>query len=162
MVLAFAESQIQLVPDGTLLFHLAVIVLMVALLNATLLKPINRILEERERRTRGRLTEAQQALATVDQKLREYQLRLREARSEGYALMEQERMLLSREREGKVAEVKSEITSWLYAQKENLRNEADKAKANLKVDARTRAVEISQQILHRQVRDDGSRRNAPA
>ncbi|MDQ6653257.1 MAG: ATP synthase F0 subunit B [Acidobacteriota bacterium] len=147
--LAFAESQIQLVPDGTLVFHLAVIVVMVALLNVTLLKPINRILEERERRTKGRLSEAQQALATVDQKLREYERRLREARTEGYALMEQERILLSREREGKVAEVKSEITSWLSGEKENLRSEAEKVKANLEADAHTRALEISQRILHR-------------
>ena len=162
VLLAFAESQIQLVPDGTLLFHLAVIVIMVALLNATLLKPINRILEERERRTKGRLSEAQELLATVDHKLQEYERRLREARSEGYALMEQERMLLSRERERKVAEVKSEIASWLSNQKEKLRSEADEVRARLKVDARTRGLEISQQILHRQIRDDGSRRNAPA
>ncbi len=53
--LAFSDSAIQLVPDGTLLFHLALIVVMVVLLNVTLLKPINRILEERERRTKGRM-----------------------------------------------------------------------------------------------------------
>jgi F-type H+-transporting ATPase subunit b len=162
VLLAFAESQIQLVPDGTLVFHLAVIIIMVALLNATLLKPINRILEERERRTRGRLSEAQEVLATVDLRLREYERRLREARSEGYALMEQERMLLSRERERKVAEVKSAIASWLSTQKEKLKSEAEEVRANLKEDARTRALEISQQILQRQIRDDGSRRNAPA
>jgi F-type H+-transporting ATPase subunit b len=162
VLLAFAESQIQLVPDGTLLFHLAVIVIMVALLNATLLKPINRILEERERRTRGRLSEAQEVLATVDLRLREYERRLREARSEGYALMEQERMLLSREREREVAEVKSAIANWLSTQKEKLKSEADEVRANLKADARTRALEISQQILQRQIRDDGSRSNAPA
>jgi F-type H+-transporting ATPase subunit b len=162
VLVAFAQSQIQLVPDGTLLLHLAIIVVMVALLNATLLKPISRILEERERRTRGRLSEAQQALAKVDQKLREYERRLREARSEGYALMEQERMLLSRERERRIAEVKNEITIWLSGQKEKLRIEADRVKARLKVDAQTRALEISQRILHRQIRDDGSRRNAPA
>jgi F-type H+-transporting ATPase subunit b len=162
VLLAFAETQIQLVPDGTLLFHLVVIVLMVALLNATLLKPINRILQERERRTKGRLSEAQQALATVDLRMREYERRLREARSEGYALMEKERMLLSREREQKLAEVKGEIGSWLSNQKEKLRSEADEVRANLKVDARKRALEISQQILHRQIRDDGSGRNAPA
>ena len=160
--LAFAQSQIQLVPDGTLLFHLAIIVVMVVLLNVTLLKPINRILEERERRTRGRLSEAQKALAKVEEKLREYERRLREARSEGYGLMEEERMLLSRERERKIAEVKNEITTRLSGQKEKLRIEADKVKAKLKVDAHTRALEISQQILHRQIRDDGSRRNAPA
>ncbi len=84
--LGFFEGSIQLVPDGTLLLHLVLIGGMVALLNATLLKPINRILEEREQRTRGRLSEAAQTLATVDEKMREYEQRLRQARTEGYAL----------------------------------------------------------------------------
>ena len=97
-------------PDGTLLFHLALIIVMVAVLNATLLKPINRILEERERHTKGRLTEAQIVMANVERKLREYERRLREARSEGYALMERERNALAGESERKLAEVKAEIS----------------------------------------------------
>ncbi len=104
--LGLFESSIQLVPDGTLLLHLLLIFGMVALLNATLLKPINRILEERELRTRGRLSEAAQTFATVDEKMREYEKRLRQARTEGYTLMEQERTALSTERERKVAEVR--------------------------------------------------------
>ena len=76
-LLAFSDSAIQLVPDATLLFHLALIVVMVALLNVTLLKPINRILEERERRTKGRIGEAQKILASVEAQMLEYQRRLR-------------------------------------------------------------------------------------
>ncbi len=58
--LAFAENSIQLVPDGTLFLHIAIILVMVFVLNHTLFKPINRILEERERRTRGRTGEARE------------------------------------------------------------------------------------------------------
>ena len=43
-----AETSIQLVPDGTLLLHLLMVGVMVAVLNRTLLKPINQILAERE------------------------------------------------------------------------------------------------------------------
>ena len=102
MVFALAENSIQLVPDGTLLFHLVLIVAMVALLNATLLKPINRILEERDRRTKGRLSEAGETLKLVDEKMRNYEGQLRNARSEGYAAIERERATLSKERERKV------------------------------------------------------------
>src|SRR2546422_101657 len=109
MVFALAENSIQLVPDGTLLFHLALIVAMVTLLNATLLKPINRILEERDRRTRGRLSEASQTLRLAGEKMRAYEARLRQARSEGYAAMEHERTALAKERERRVGEVKSEV-----------------------------------------------------
>jgi len=150
-VLAFAESSIQLVPDGTLLFHMALIIVMVALLNATFLKPINRVLGERERRTKGRLTEAQRALLTVDERIREYERRLREARAQGYALMEEERAVMSREREKRVADVRSEITSWLSDQKQTLSKNAEQVKVLLKADARNRALEISRHILRREI-----------
>jgi len=42
--LGFAENSIQLVPDGTLLLHILIILVMVYVLNATLFKPINQIL----------------------------------------------------------------------------------------------------------------------
>ncbi len=150
-MLAFAESSIQLVPDGTLLFHMALIIVMVALLNATFLKPINRVLGERERRTKGRLTEAQRALLTVDERIREYERRLREARAQGYALMEEERAVMSREREKRVADVRSEITSWLSDQKQTLSKNAEQVKVLLKADARNRALEISRHILRREI-----------
>jgi F0F1-type ATP synthase membrane subunit b/b' len=51
LVLGFAENSIQLVPDGTLILHVIIILVMVYVLNATLYKPINKILESREKRT---------------------------------------------------------------------------------------------------------------
>ena len=111
-LLAFSDSGIQLVPDGTLLFHLAIIAIMVALLNATLLKPINRILEERERRTKGRSGEAQEALARTEEKILAYRRRLRDARGAGYLLLEEERSAASRDREQLVSAVKAEVVQW--------------------------------------------------
>jgi F-type H+-transporting ATPase subunit b len=153
---AFAESPIQLVPDGTLLFHLVVIMVMVALLNATLLKPINRILEERDRLTKGRFNEARRALLTVDERRREYEARLRAARAQSYALMEQERIIASQEREQKVLEVKTEIGRWLADQKEMLRVEAREAKRTLQADSQSRALEISKRILQREIQPEST------
>ena len=150
-LLAFAEGAIQLVPDGTLLFHLAIIIAMVALLNVTLLKPINRILEERERLTKGRLSEAQGTLLIVNEKLLEYERRLREARAEGYALMERERAVISEEKQRKLAEVKSEIASVLSSEREKLKTETVQVRGKLVVDARNTALEIGRQILRRPI-----------
>jgi F-type H+-transporting ATPase subunit b len=147
MVFALAENSIQLVPDGTLLFHLALIVTMVALLNATLLKPINRILEERDRRTRGRLNEANKMFQLVYQKWNTYEEQLREARAAGYASMERERTALSKERERKIGEVKSEIGAWVSQEKEQIKAEAGKVRNTLGITAQERAREISEQIL---------------
>lgn len=150
-LLGFAEGAIQLVPDGTLLFHLALIIVMVALLNATLLKPVNRILEERERLTKGRLSEAQQTLLTVNERLFEYERRLRETRAEGYALLERERAVISEERQQKLAEVKSEMAWLLSAEKEKLKIEGAQVRDKLSVDARGIALEIGRQILRRPI-----------
>jgi F-type H+-transporting ATPase subunit b len=150
-LLAFAEGSIQLVPDGTLLFHLALIIAMVALLNATLLKPINRILEERDRLTKGRLSEAEQTLLKVDEKLLDYERGLREARTEGYAMMERERAAVTEERQRKLAQVKSEVASLLSSEKEELKVEGEQVRGKLAVEARSIALEIGKQILGRPV-----------
>lgn len=147
MVLALAENSIQLVPDGTLLVHLALIVGMVVLLNATLLKPINRILAERDRRTKGRLSEAMKTLQLVDAKMRSYEAQLRAARSEGYAAMDRERAALSKERERKIGEVKSEVGAFVSQEKERIKAEASEVRRALGTTAQERAREISEQIL---------------
>lgn len=151
MLLAFSGNAIQLVPDGTLLFHLLLVVVMVVVLNATLLKPINRVLEERDRRTKGRLTEAQQLMHQVDTKLRDYELRLRDARSEGYALMEQERARASADREQKLAAVRSQVSEQISQEKQSLSAEAENVKGVLRSDAQNVAADISRQILRRPV-----------
>jgi F-type H+-transporting ATPase subunit b len=147
MVFALAENSIQLVPDATLLFHLALIVTMVALLNVTLLKPINRILAERDRRTKGRLHEANKTFQLVQEKSATYEAQLREARAAGYAAMERERTALSKERERKLGEVKGEIGAWVSQEKERIKAEAGKVRNTLGITAQERAREISEQIL---------------
>ena len=149
--LALAEGAIQLVPDGTILFHLAAVIVMVAVLNATLLRPINRILEERDRRTKGRFTEAQQTMLTVEGKLRDYEGRMRSARAEGYALLERERSASTQEREQALAGVRGEIAAGLSQEKAKLKTETANVREQLKGDAKKRAVEISRQILDRPI-----------
>ena len=153
-LLAFSDSAIQLVPDGTLLIHLALIVVMVALLNVTLLKPINRILEERERRTKGRIGEARRILASLDEKTLEYQRRLREARGTGYVLLEEERTVASRNREQVVSVVKAEVLRWQELEREDLKKAETDVKGSLIKDAGARAVEIGSRILGRPIRTE--------
>jgi F-type H+-transporting ATPase subunit b len=150
-LLGFAENSIQLVPDGTLLIHLVLIIVMVVVLNATLLKPINRILEERDRLTKGRITEAQRILLKVSEKLAEYDRRLREARAAGYALMEQERAIVFEERQRKLVEVKSEIAHLVSVERERLTTEGTQVKVRLAADAQGIALEIGRQILRRPI-----------
>jgi F-type H+-transporting ATPase subunit b len=150
-LLALAEGAIQLVPDGTILFHLAAVIAMVAVLNATLLRPINRILEERERRTKGRLTEAQRTLLTVEERLKDYERRMRSARAEGYALLERERSASTQLREQALVAVRSQVAAGLSQEKAKLDSESANVREQLRGDARNRAIEISRQILDRPI-----------
>jgi F-type H+-transporting ATPase subunit b len=150
ILLGFAENPV-LVPDGTIVLHIIIILVMVYVLNATLFKPINRILEERERRTRGRSGEAKGIIQEVDTKLASYERSLREARSEGYRLMEQERAGAMRERQMKVDAVRAEVTQLVEEEKRVIQGQAEAAQATLARDAGAIATEISAHILHRPV-----------
>lgn len=147
-VLAFAES-IQLVPDGTLFLHIAIILLMIFVLNKTLFKPINRVLDERERRTRGRSAEAQDILHRVGEKVTSYERSLREARAESYRLLESQRAEAMRARQSVLNGVREEATHSIEEQKNAIRAQADEARVTLKEEAYRVAASISTHIMGR-------------
>jgi len=149
LVLGLAESSIQLVPDGTLFLHIAIIIVMVYVLNATLFRPINRILEERERQTRGHSGSAQGVLREVDESLLSYETSLREARVEGYHTLERERAEALTERQSGLDLVRAEATGLIEDEKRAIQTQTAEARETLGDDARRLATEISSQILHR-------------
>jgi F-type H+-transporting ATPase subunit b len=144
-----AESSIQLVPDGTLLLHLLLIGIMVAVLNRTLLKPINKILADRENLVSSKLTEAQAITADAEQKLKEYNLTLREARTEGYQFLEKERGAAVKQKEEKVRAAKEEITKSVANEVEALRQQEGHVRQELEVQAASIGDLISSQVLRR-------------
>ena len=152
--LAFAE-EIRLVPDGTLFVHIALIVLMIFVLNRILFKPVNRVLEERERHTRGRSGEAGEILASVEAKLGSYERSLREARTESYHLLEQERAEALRRRQGMLDEVRGEVARSVEQERDLILEQAREARATLEEESRRVAASVSSQILGRPV-DDSS------
>jgi len=149
--LGFAENSIQLVPDGTLFLHVLIILVMVYVLNATLFRPINRILEAREKRTRGRLTEAQEILGNVSEKLAEYERALRAARTEAYALAERERAAAMQERQKAIDEMRAQLAASTAAEKEAIKGQAEAARTTLEADARRIAGEIGSRVLGRTI-----------
>ncbi len=148
--LALAES-IQLIPDGTLFVHIAIIVVMVFVLNKVLFGPVNRVLEERERRTRGRSGEARGILDDVEKSISRYEHSLREARTEGYRLLEQQRAEAMQERKLRLEMVREEVDNLTEKQKATLRRQAAEARLSLESEARVVASSVSAQILGRQI-----------
>jgi F-type H+-transporting ATPase subunit b len=144
-----AESSIQLVPDGTLLLHLLFVGLMVAVLSRTLLRPINQILRERERLISTQLEQARATAAAREEKLRRYQAELRRARTEGYHLLEQERVNALREQEEQLRSLKEELTEWVSEQLETTRRQEEQVRRELETQASTFGILISSQVLGR-------------
>ncbi|HEV2837615.1 MAG TPA: ATP synthase F0 subunit B [Pyrinomonadaceae bacterium] len=147
-----AEASIQLVPDGTLLLHLFMVVVMVVILNRTLLKPVNQILSERERQVTGRLKEAEALLAESEEKLRKHNAALREARAEGYRLLEKERAAALREKDEKIRLYRDEISKSVAAQLAQTKQQEQKVRQELESEAATVADLISAQVLRRSAR----------
>ncbi len=147
-----AETSIQLVPDGTLLLHLLLVVVMVVVLNRTLLKPINHILSERERQVTGRLREAEALTAESEEKLKNYNNTLREARTAGYKLLEKERTEGLKEKEQKIRQYRDELSRQVGTQLEQTRKQEQVVKGELEAQAATIGGLISSQILRRPAR----------
>lgn len=157
MIFAFAENTIQLVPDGTLLIHLIILVLMVFVLNRTLFRPINKVLAEREAQTSGKLSEAKKLRADLDGALSRYERALREARSRAYRLVETERIEALKVREESVTQVKEEIRASVGREKAEIERQAEEARRALALESIQSAIQIGSQILHRPVSDTSSR-----
>ena len=147
-----AEASIQLVPDGTLLLHLVLVVVMVFVLNRTLLKPINDILSEREKQITGRLREAEAMAAESQEKLKKYNDTLREARTTGYKLLEKERADGLKEKEQKLRQSRDELSNNVATQVEQIRRQEQSVKSELEGQAATIGDLISSQVLRRSAR----------
>ena len=149
--LGFAENSIQLVPDGTLILHVLIILVMVYVLNATLFKPINQILASREKRTRGRLTEAEEIMESVSDKLTSYERSLRQARGEAYSLTEAQRAEAMKERQQKLNEMRDELAQSIAKEKKTIEQQAAEARVSLETESRRIAGEIGSRVLSRPI-----------
>ena len=144
-----AETSIQLVPDGTLLLHLLMVVVMVAVVNRTLLRPINKILEDRDKHILGRVDEAKEMLKTREEHLAEYTSALKQARTEGYQLLERERAQAVKEKDEKVRAFKEESARRISEELNTTLEQEEKLRAELEGQAKQLSALITAQILRR-------------
>ncbi len=145
VLILLAETSIQLVPDGTIFLHIALILIMIAVLNRTLFQPINKILDEREKRGVGALAEAEEIESRVSLGKKQYSDALRTARASGYKLAEERRSEDLREREQRLASLKAEIEAAQRQERAVIESEASEARAEF--DPETLAKRIRDQIL---------------
>ncbi len=143
--LAFAD--VQLVPDGTIFIHIALILLMIWLLNRTFFRPINRVIQSREKNKGGRFGEAEQILRSVEEKNSGYKAAMLDARSKSYELIERERNAALSRRQAEIEVVKTETEQTIVREKAELTRQAAEAKTVIARDAEQMAAKISSSIL---------------
>ena len=148
-LLLFAD--VQLVPDGTIFIHIALILLMIWLLNRTFFRPINRVIQSREKNKGGRFGEAAQILRSVDEKNSQYQTAMLDARSQSYELVERERNAALSRRQTELEAVKTETEQTVAREKNELNRQTADARAEIARSAEQMAEQISSSILGKRI-----------
>jgi F0F1-type ATP synthase membrane subunit b/b' len=147
VLLAFAESTpVQLVPDLTLFIHIALILLMIFILNRTFFRPINRIIASREKNKIGG-SESENLLREVAEKELRYNEAMREARSKGYELIENERTGALSEKQEKLSAAKEEVHQTYAQEMSELEKQTAEARQSIAAEAEKMAEKISSNIL---------------
>src|SRR5215475_13139713 len=141
--------------DGSFLFILISIVILIFVLNRTLFKPLNRVLDERERLGAGRLAEAKRLLKEHEDRLKSYEGQLRTARVEAFEQMENYRRQIQSDSQKMIAQIKEENAAQIATAQEEIAKQASIARQRLEQDARAMASTISSQILHPDVGSGG-------
>lgn len=145
--LAFAD--VQLVPDGTIFIHIALILLMIWLLNRTFFRPINRVIAARERNKGGRFGEAEEILHLVEAKSAQYNSVMLDARTKSYAIIEREKTEALAKRQSEIDAVKAETEQVVVKETAELNRQAAEAKTTIARDAEQMAERISASILNK-------------
>ncbi len=146
-LLALAESgSVQLVPDGTIFIHIALILLMIFILQRTFFKPINRIIESREKNKAGG-SESESLLREVSDKETKYSEAMRDARSQGYQLIEKERSEALGQKQERVGAAQTEVQQTLTTEMSELERQTVEARRSILAEAEKMAEKISSNIL---------------
>ena len=140
-------QEVPLVPDGTLFIHIALILIMIWILNRTLFRPVNRIIDAREKNKGGHSGEAQEILKSVGEKQARIEAAMLEARSEGYELIEQTRASAIAERQNKIGAVKAEVAELVTQENQEIDRQTKEARTAIAASAEQMAERISANIL---------------
>lgn len=137
--------------DGSFLFAFISILLLIFILNATLFRPINKVLEDREKMTGGASHEAKDLIKEYDKKVMQYEDGIRNARHEAYQYAEAQRREALADRQDLISQAKADVAAQIEAAKQEIANQTATARAGLEKEAMAMAAKVSTSILHRPV-----------
>jgi F-type H+-transporting ATPase subunit b len=141
--------------DGSFLLIFISIILLIFILNATLFRPINNILAEREKMGGGASNEARHLIKEYDKKVMMYEDGIRNARLEAFKFAEAQRSEALAEREDLISQSKAETATQIENAKQEVLRQSTEARTKLENDARQMAASITSNLLRRPVNAPG-------
>jgi len=126
---------------------IVIVFLFYLFLRAFFFKPLERVMDEREKRTAGARKEAEQAQAAAEEKVRAYDEAMKKARAAVYAEQDAERKVLLDRRSEQVREARRKANERVAAAKQQIAQEADAARAQLEAQTPELANEIVENVF---------------
>jgi F-type H+-transporting ATPase subunit b len=139
------------IPDLSVLWVIFFVLLAVAVVNSLLLKPLVRIMHEREHAITTARQLADKAAADAAAATAQFEARTAAARAELHRDMDQARKAALATREQLLADTRAEVDSNLKTAVDQLRTETDAARASLDAEADALAQAITERVLDRKV-----------
>ena len=147
VLLALAGTAVQLVPDGTILIHIGLILLMIWVLNRTFFKPIGKVIADRDARKGGGRGPAADILDQVSERETRYSEAIKETRLKGYEAVSSEREKALALKADAVGAAKREAGERVAHENAELEKQTVAAKAAIADEADKLADKISSSIL---------------
>jgi F-type H+-transporting ATPase subunit b len=118
-------------------------------LKAMLFGPIAKVLQQREELTKGARKAAEQSLARAEQKAKEYEDKLRDAKSEVYRDQEETRKKWLADQAAQLAQAKAKAEASMNSAREGIAQEVATARQGLADSSATMADQIATSVLAR-------------
>jgi len=135
--------------DGSIIPAIIIFLLLIAILNQLLFKPLTRIQTERENRTTGLMNLARKKLDSQLDLFNEYQTSVKNARMEGYRRQEKLRAEAVKKRAEVLAQARIAAEQMMRDSRESIRTQVETAKQQLTLEAEEMARGIAATILGR-------------
>jgi len=138
-------------PNWTAIPVIFFLILLTYILNRAFFRPMAQALEERHRRIGGAQKEAEEIRRTSQERIAEFDQRMREARREADQQMAQARNEALGEKSGILSVKRTEAEKMITEGREEIRRKTEEARKTLESESKSFAYQIASQILNRQV-----------
>ncbi len=139
-----------MLPDLSVLWVIFFVVLLTVIVDRLLLRPVTRVMQQREAAIRSAREMAEQAASRAQAATAEFEQRTAEARSEVYKQMDDMRRVALERRQQMLAETRVEVERTVADASARVKAEADAARQKLRQDAESLGTAAAERILGRQ------------